>query len=279
MGGGDTLFQSLPLLDIGTEEKLRAKVPLDPTLLHGFLPNGLAYYVRRNAKPEDRAALALVVNIGSFAEEEEERGVAHIVEHLAFSATKKYSNHDIVKFLESIGAEFGACQNAYTSTGEAPGYHSAHVFVGVPQVHRHTCLRTYASHCSQWRSRSCSPPDCRLWFYPVATYTSLSELLWPWCADETVYELLLPVDKPELLSTALSVLAEFAAHIRASDEDLAKERGAVLEEWRERKNAKGRMMEAHWKLLLEGSRYAQPPPIALHERVEANPKPSLGFRV
>jgi len=62
----------------------------------------------------------LAVNIGSFAEEEGERGVAHIVEHLAFSATKKYSNHDIVKFLESIGAESGPCQNAYTSTGEKP---------------------------------------------------------------------------------------------------------------------------------------------------------------
>ncbi|XP_042477260.1 uncharacterized protein LOC122058672 isoform X2 [Macadamia integrifolia] len=51
-------------------------------------------------------------------EEEDERGVAHIVEHLAFSATKKYTNHDIVKFLESNGAEFGACQNALTSADE-----------------------------------------------------------------------------------------------------------------------------------------------------------------
>lgn len=49
---------------------------------------------------------------------EEERGVAHIVEHLAFSATKKYTNHDIVKFLESVGAEFSACQNATTSADE-----------------------------------------------------------------------------------------------------------------------------------------------------------------
>ena len=63
----------------------------------------------------DRAALALAVNVGSIAETEEEQGVAHICEHLAFRATEEYENFQIVKFLESIGAEFGACQNAYTS--------------------------------------------------------------------------------------------------------------------------------------------------------------------
>lgn len=68
------------------------------------------YYVRPNKKPVDRAALALVVRVGSVVEEEEERGCAHICEHLAFNGTQNYSNHDIVKFLESIGAEFGACQ-------------------------------------------------------------------------------------------------------------------------------------------------------------------------
>ena len=48
--------------------------------------------------------------MGSVAETEEERGVAHICEHLAFNGTENYTNHDLVKFLESIGAEFGACQ-------------------------------------------------------------------------------------------------------------------------------------------------------------------------
>lgn len=80
-------------------------------------------------------------------EEEEERGVAHIVEHLAFSATNKYTNHDIIKFLESVGAEFGACQNAVTSF------------------------------------------------------------------DETVYELFVPVDKPEVLPQAISILADFSSEV------------------------------------------------------------------
>lgn len=147
----------------------------------------------------------------SVLEEEDERGVAHIVEHLAFSATKKYSNHDIIKFLESIGAEFGACQNAVT------------------------------------------------------------------CADDTVYEMFVPVDKPELLSQAISVLAEFSSEVlistmfgtfeiftsfriftcsmqvRVSKDDLEKERGAVMEEYRGNRNAAGRMQDAHWVLMMEGS--------------------------
>ena len=51
-------------------------------------------------------------------EEEDERGMAHIIEHLAFRATARYTNHDVVKFLESIGAKLGACQNALTTTDE-----------------------------------------------------------------------------------------------------------------------------------------------------------------
>ncbi|GFH32079.1 peptidase M16 family protein, partial [Haematococcus lacustris] len=78
----------------------------------------LRYYVRPCSKPKERAALALVVKVGSVVEEDSEAGVAHIVEHLAFNATESFSNHQIVKFLESIGAGFGACQNAYTSSDE-----------------------------------------------------------------------------------------------------------------------------------------------------------------
>ncbi|KAI3968142.1 hypothetical protein MKW92_028398, partial [Papaver armeniacum] len=100
--------------------------------------------------------------------EVDDRGVAHIVEHLAFSATNKYKNHGIVKFLESVGAEFGACQ---------------------------------------------------------------------------IVELLVPIDKPELLSQAISVLAEFCFEVRVSAEDLEKERDAVLEEYRGTHNANGRMQD------------------------------------
>ncbi|GLT32236.1 hypothetical protein SLA2020_069160 [Shorea laevis] len=170
---------------------------------YGRLENGLFYYVRRNPKPKMRAALFLAVQAGSVLEEEEERGVAHMVEHLAFSATKNYENHGIVKFLESIGAQFGPCHNAWTSF------------------------------------------------------------------EETVYELLVPIDKPELLSQAISILAEFSTEIRIADEDLEKERGAVMEEYRSSRNATQRTQEAYWSLLMRGSKYAERLPIGLEKVIRS----------
>ena len=61
-------------------------------------------------KPRHRVSVSLAVRVGSVVEQDSEQGVAHILEHLAFNATEKFSHHKIVSFLESIGAEFGACQ-------------------------------------------------------------------------------------------------------------------------------------------------------------------------
>ncbi|RZC64864.1 hypothetical protein C5167_008553 [Papaver somniferum] len=112
-----------------------------------------------------RAALSLAVKVG---------------------ATKNYTNHDIVKFLESVGAEFGTCQNATTS------------------------------------------------------------------ADETIYELSVPVDRSELLSQAISVLAEFCSEFQ--QKIWKKKRGAVLEEYRGTCNANGRMQDARWNLMMKASK-------------------------
>ncbi|CAE7869965.1 unnamed protein product [Symbiodinium microadriaticum] len=88
-----------------------SEVPrLPPACVQGCLSNGLTYFVMQNHEPKSRAELFLVVGFGSLVEDDEERGIAHIIEHLGFSATKAYENHAIVKFLESIGAPFGACQ-------------------------------------------------------------------------------------------------------------------------------------------------------------------------
>eukprot|EP00965_Chrysotila_dentata_P151789 5016081-Pleurochrysis_carterae.AAC.3 len=65
-----------------------------------------------------RLALRLAVRVGSINEEENQRGVAHIIEHLAFRATRNFENFQLIDFFESIGAAFGACQNAYTSFDE-----------------------------------------------------------------------------------------------------------------------------------------------------------------
>ncbi len=97
---------------------LTATLPIDPGVRIGTLSNGLRYYVRRNAKPEQRAELRLVINAGSILEDPDQLGMAHFVEHMAFNGTKSFAKIDIVKFLESIGVRFGADLNASTGFDE-----------------------------------------------------------------------------------------------------------------------------------------------------------------
>ena len=87
----------------------------DPKIKIGVLPNGLKYYIRENKKPEHRAILRLAVNAGSVLENDDQQGLAHLVEHMAFNGTKHFPKNDLVNFLESIGIKFGADLNASTS--------------------------------------------------------------------------------------------------------------------------------------------------------------------
>ncbi|MEP7348275.1 MAG: pitrilysin family protein, partial [Gemmatimonadaceae bacterium] len=93
-------------------------IPLDPAVRHGKLPNGFTYYIRRNTRPAQRVELRLVVNAGSVLEDNDQRGMAHFVEHMLFNGTKRFQKNDIVSYLESIGVRFGADLNAYTSFDE-----------------------------------------------------------------------------------------------------------------------------------------------------------------
>ncbi|MFH1146265.1 MAG: insulinase family protein [Pseudomonadota bacterium] len=86
----------------------------DPQVRTGKLQNGLTYYIRTNKKPEKRAELRLVVNVGSVLEEDDEQGLAHFVEHMAFAGTKNFPKHELVNYLESIGMRFGPELNGYT---------------------------------------------------------------------------------------------------------------------------------------------------------------------
>ena len=81
-------------------------------------PNGLRYYVRSNSKPEKRAELRLVVNAGSILEDDDQRGLAHFVEHMAFNGTRHFPKQETVAFLQSLGMRFGADVNASTSFDE-----------------------------------------------------------------------------------------------------------------------------------------------------------------
>src|SRR5205809_1456533 len=97
---------------------LTAPMPVDPEITIGKFANGMTYYVRANKKPEKRAELRLVVKAGSILEDDDQQGLAHLVEHMAFNGTKHFPKNDIISFMESIGMRFGADVNAFTSFDE-----------------------------------------------------------------------------------------------------------------------------------------------------------------
>src|SRR3569623_1779384 len=92
-----------------------APLPLWPAVKKGTLPNGLTYYILPHHKPEKRAMLWLAGNAGSVQEDDDQRGLAHFDEHMAFNGTKRFPKDAIVKYLEPIGVRFGADLNAYTT--------------------------------------------------------------------------------------------------------------------------------------------------------------------
>ncbi|MFP4664103.1 MAG: M16 family metallopeptidase [Bacteroidales bacterium] len=94
------------------------EIPFTDDVTYGKLDNGLTYYIKSNPKPENRAELTLVVNAGSVLETDEQQGLAHFAEHMAFNGTKNFPKNELIDYLESTGMEFGADVNAYTSFDE-----------------------------------------------------------------------------------------------------------------------------------------------------------------
>jgi zinc protease len=99
-------------------QDLTAPLGIDPEVHAGKLPNGLTFLIRRNALPANRVILRLVVKAGSIDEADDQRGLAHMLEHMAFNGSTHFKSGELVKYLESIGARFGADVNAYTSFDE-----------------------------------------------------------------------------------------------------------------------------------------------------------------
>lgn len=99
---------------VNLEETLK----LDPKVRHGVLENGLTYYIRQNAKPENRVMLQLAVNAGSICETDAQRGLAHFTEHMLFNGTKHFPKNELVDFLQKTGVRFGGDINAYTGFDE-----------------------------------------------------------------------------------------------------------------------------------------------------------------
>ena len=105
-----TLLMLLTLTVLGKEKEL----PVDPDLKIGRLDNGLTYYIRHNEQPKGRAEFWLVQNTGSLVEEEDERGMAHFIEHIAFQGTRNFPDIDMVDILQNNGVSYGGDINAST---------------------------------------------------------------------------------------------------------------------------------------------------------------------
>jgi zinc protease len=192
---------------VGAEAE--APLPLDPDIRVGKLANGLTYYIKQHHKPEARASLRLAVNAGAVLEDDDQRGLAHFLEHMAFNGTKRFEKMAIVNYLESIGMQFGPDVNAYTSF------------------------------------------------------------------DETVYMLQVPTDSKETLVKGLDILHEWSHAISLDPEEVEKERGVVIEEWRLGKGAGERIFDKQFPVMFHGSKYAERLPIGKKKILETAPVSAL----
>jgi zinc protease len=165
---------------------------MPPTV--GRLENGLTYYILPNHWPADRVSLRLAVRAGSVMEDDDQRGLAHVLEHMAFQGTTNFPK-DLIPYMERHGAALGPDVNAYTSF------------------------------------------------------------------DRTVYQLDLPSAPDSVVNVGLRLLADFASEALLDEAALEKERGVVIEEWRQGKTSGSRLFDVHRSALYAGSRRAERQPI------------------
>jgi zinc protease len=170
-------------------------LPADPATRVGRLSNGMRYVVRANRWPHQQAELRLVVDAGSVLEAEDQRGLAHAVEHMVFRGTRHFPRRTIENYLQSIGLLSGEDLNAYTTP------------------------------------------------------------------DETVYDITIPTDRPAVVDSAVTMLAEMAHDATFDSAEARTEGGIVLAEWRSRRDAGDRLTEIRDSTLLAYSRYARRRPI------------------
>ncbi len=93
-------------------------IPVDPNVKIGKLDNGLTYYIRHNEYPKGQADFYIAQKVGSMQEEDNQRGLAHFLEHMCFNGTKNFPDNEIVSWLETVGVKFGRNLNAYTAFDE-----------------------------------------------------------------------------------------------------------------------------------------------------------------
>jgi zinc protease len=188
---------------------LQEALPFDAAVRTGALPNGLRFFIRQNPRPATRLSLRLAVKAGSLFESDDQQGLAHFLEHMAFNGSAHFKPGELISYFERTGARLGPHVNAYTSF------------------------------------------------------------------DETVYMLELPTDAPGIVSGGLNALADFAGGLTLDPEQVDKERGVVIEEWRGRLGAGSRINDKHLPVLYHRSRYADRLPIGKPEILRSAPAARL----
>ena len=113
---------ALLLLSVGNAMAQMPPIPVDKNVKIGHLENGLTYYIRHNAFPEHVASFYIAQKVGSINENDDQRGLAHLLEHLAFNGTDHFKGNSLQDYLQSIGVEYGRNLNAYTSIDKTVYY-------------------------------------------------------------------------------------------------------------------------------------------------------------
>jgi zinc protease len=103
-----------PVAATAVKKQAGTLIPNDPNVRIGKLANGLTYYIRKNTEPKNRAELYLANRIGSLMEDDEQQGLAHFTEHMAFNGTEDFPKNEMINYLQKAGVRFGADLNAYT---------------------------------------------------------------------------------------------------------------------------------------------------------------------
>ena len=185
-------------------------VPLDPAVKTGKLENGLTYYIRHNEWPEKRCDFYIAQRVGSMQEEDDQRGLAHFLEHMCFNGTTHFPGDALKQYLERIGVKFGENLNAYTSF------------------------------------------------------------------DETVYNINnVNVEIAGAVDSCLLILHDWSHDLLLEDKEIDKERGVIEEEWRVRRSAQLRLIEAALPTICKDSKYAERMPIGTMEVVKNFPYETL----
>lgn len=108
----------LSIQGIFAQVNLQSPLPQDPNVIIGKLPNGITYYLRHNDEPKNRASFYIIRNAGALLENDDQDGLAHFLEHMAFQGTKNFPGKGIITTLEKYGVAFGRNINAYTAQNE-----------------------------------------------------------------------------------------------------------------------------------------------------------------